>query len=64
MAMEELEGGGTIKVDDAYITESIRKPLEKIVKGYKSVSMTVFPPDVVSDTRIQDIIEYIKELSK
>ena len=57
---EKMQGGGTIKVDDAYIHESIVNPLAKIVDGY--------PPAMpsyqgrIKEEEISDIIEYLKTL--
>jgi cytochrome c oxidase subunit II len=54
----ELEGGGTVKVDDEYIRESILNPQAKIVRGYKGI-MPTFQGLVTEDQLIQ-IIEFIK----
>ena len=55
---EEMQDGLKVTVDDAYITESIKEPVKKIVKGYNPV-MPVLP---VSDEEIKNIIEYIKTI--
>ncbi|MEZ5966567.1 MAG: cytochrome c oxidase subunit II [Planctomycetota bacterium] len=55
---ERLQGGATVTVDEAYITESIKNPMAKIVEGYPP-SM---PPQQVTDEEIGFIIEYIKSL--
>ncbi len=55
---EEMQDGVKVTADDAYITESIKEPLKKIVKGYNPV-MPVLP---VSDDEIKNIIEYIKSI--
>lgn len=56
---ETMEGGETVVVDEAYITESIRDPGAKIVQGYPP-AMPPFPD--LTDQDIQDIIAYIKSL--
>lgn len=58
---ETLEDGSTITVDDAYILESIRQSTKKIVQGYPGV-MPSYGEDVISDSQVADIIEYIKTL--
>ena len=52
---EEMQDGSKVTVDDAYIGESIKEPLKKVVKGYNPI-MPVLP---VSDDEIKNIIEYI-----
>jgi cytochrome c oxidase subunit 2 len=59
---EQLEGGGTVTIDDNYIRESIMVPAAKIVAG--------FPPAMpsfqgrVSDEEMVDMLEYIKSLAE
>ena len=53
---EEMQDGLKVVVDDDYITESIKQPLKKVVKGYNPV-MPVLP---VADDEIKNIIEFIK----
>ena len=55
---EQLEGGATITVDEAYLEESIKNPTAKVVKGFPPI-MPVIP---VTDGELQDIIAYIKSL--
>lgn len=52
----ELSDGSTLKADEAYLTESIKDPKAKIVKGYPPV-MPVYP---LSDAEISDIVAFIK----
>ena len=57
---EELEDGGTVLVDDTYITESIQDPNAKITRGFTAGLM---PPTLgVKDEEIPHIIEYMKSL--
>jgi len=49
----------SIKVDDAYIKESIKNPQQKITVGFENTPMPVFP---VSDEEIDQLIAYIKTL--
>lgn len=55
---EEMEDGTVIIVDEAYLTESIKDPKAKIVKGFPP-TMPIFP---LTDEDIADIIAYIKTL--
>jgi len=55
---EQLQGGGTVQVDEAYIRESIRNPGAKIVQGYQPL----MPQLNLSDEQIDAIIAYIKTL--
>jgi cytochrome c oxidase subunit 2 len=54
----ELDNGTTVPGDDAYLTESIKDPKAKIVKGFAPV-MPVYP---FTDEEIADIVAYIKTL--
>ncbi|HVY62036.1 MAG TPA: cytochrome c oxidase subunit II [Planctomycetota bacterium] len=59
---EELVSGERVLVDEAYITESMMDPLQKVVKGYAplmpSFQGRVTPADTAS------IIEYMRSLSE
>jgi cytochrome c oxidase subunit 2 len=55
----ELADGSTVTADDAYLTESIRDPHAKSVKGYGAM-----PPNSLSDDEIAAIVEFIKSLEK
>jgi hypothetical protein len=48
-------------VDDAYIKESIYKPMAKIVQGYGPVMPAMYEGKL-TDENIADIIEYLKTL--
>jgi len=54
----ELNDGTTVTADDAYLTESIKNPAAKKVKGYTMV----MPPNALSDAQIADLVEFIKTL--
>jgi cytochrome c oxidase subunit II len=54
----ELEDGSSVTADDAYITESIKQPGAKIVKGYAPG----MPQFSLSDRQIADLVEFIKSL--
>ena len=53
-----LEGGGTVKMDEAYIKTAIQNPNSQIHAGFPP-SMPVTP---LSDKEIEGVIEYIKTL--
>ena len=55
-----LADGGTVRVDDAYLRESILMPTAKIVKGYEPI-MPAFQGQV-SEEALQQLISYIKNL--
>ena len=54
----ELEDGSTTTADDAFLTESIKDPKAKVVKGF-APTMPVYP---FTDEDIANIIAYIKTL--
>lgn len=53
-----FEDGATLVADEAYITESIKNPNAKIVKGFAPG----MPQFNLSDRQIADLIEFIKTL--
>jgi cytochrome c oxidase subunit 2 len=53
-----LADGSKVKVDDAYITNSIKDPNSQIVAGF-APGMPTLP---LTDLQIKDVIEYIKTL--
>jgi cytochrome c oxidase subunit 2 len=53
---EELQSGDKVAVDDQYITESIKLPKAKVVKGFAPL----MPPLPVSGPEILSLIEFIK----
>jgi len=56
-------GGPIIKVklDDEYFIESLKKPLDKVVKGALA---PMPPPPPVTDAEIKALLVYVKSLSK
>ena len=56
-------GGPIIKVklDDEYFIESLKKPLDKVVKGALA---PMPPPPPVPDAEIKALLAYVKSLSK
>ena len=54
----QLEGGTNVTADDAYLTESIKNPKAKIVKGFAPV-MPIYP---FTDEEISYLVAYIKTL--
>ncbi len=57
---EELEGGGTVTVDENYIRESMMLPNAKIVKGFQGVMPT--QSGQLDDEEVAGVIEYLKTL--
>jgi cytochrome c oxidase subunit 2 len=55
-----LSNGQTIKVDEAYIRESILNPTAKVVAGYEPIMPTF--QGLVTEEGILQLIEYIKSL--
>jgi len=55
----ELTDGSVVTADDAYLTESIKAPQAKIVKGFENQLMPNFG---LADNDIADIVAYIKTL--
>lgn len=58
----ELEDGTTVIADVEYLTESIKDPNAKVVKGFPAGAM---PPygSILTDENVLDIIAYIQSLS-
>jgi len=56
-------GGPIIKVklDDEYFIESLKKPLDKVVKGALA---PMPPPPPVTDDELKALLAYVKSLSK
>jgi cytochrome c oxidase subunit 2 len=57
---EQLEGGGEVIVDEAYMTESMMDPRAKVVAGFRPVMPTF--QGVISDGEVAALIQYIKSL--
>jgi len=56
----KLTTGETVKVDDAYLVESLRNSTAKVVEGYQPV----MPPyATLSDEQVNQLIAYIKSLA-
>ena len=50
-----------VKFDAAYFTESVRKPMDKVVKG----ALAPMPPTVpINDDELMALLAYVKSLSK
>jgi cytochrome c oxidase subunit 2 len=58
----ELGQRKKVKVDEAYVLESIRKPDQKKVVGFEDKQMTSFDDKMLDDRRVKAIIEYMKSL--
>jgi len=58
--VQQLEGGGSVRVDEAYIRESITNPQAKLVAGFGPI-MPTFQGQVSEDQLVQ-LIAYIKSL--
>jgi cytochrome c oxidase subunit 2 len=56
---ENLADGTTVTVDEAYLTESIKDPLAKLVEGFQPIMPTTYG---FTDEQIADLIAYIKTL--
>lgn len=54
----ELEDGTKVKVDDAYLTESIKEPSAQIVKGWADKPQ--MPTNNLTDAQIKQVIGFIK----
>jgi cytochrome c oxidase subunit 2 len=57
-----LDSGETVVADDAYLFNSIVDPQSQIVAGFDAVMPTTYS-DSLSQTEIQDLVEYIKSLA-
>lgn len=49
----------TVKVDEAYVRESIKTPQQKLAVGFENTPMPVFP---LTDEEIEQVIAYMKTL--
>ena len=58
----ELQGGGTVTVDEAYIRESIVNPQAKIVAGFQPLMPTF--QGLVTEEQLLQLIAYVKSLSQ
>lgn len=60
---EELEGGGSVVVDENYVRESLLQPGAKVVKGYPN-QMTPFAWGNQTDSNVEGIIALLKSLEE
>ena len=51
-----------VKLDDKYFVESVKKPLDKVVKG--ALAPMPPPPPPITDDDIKALMAYVKSLSK
>ena len=51
-----------VKLDDKYFVESVKKPLDKVVKG--ALTPMPPPPPPITDDDINALMAYVKSLSK
>jgi cytochrome c oxidase subunit 2 len=58
----ELQGGGTVTVDEAYIRESIVNPQAKVVAGFQPIMPTF--QGLVSEEQLLHLIAYVRSLSQ
>jgi len=56
----QLQGGGSVTVDEAYIRESILMPAAKVVTGFQPI-MPAFQ-GLVSEEQLLALVEYVKSL--
>ena len=59
---EQLQGGGTVLVDDAYVRESILLPQAKIVAGFQPIMPTF--QGLVTEEQLLQLIAYLRSLSQ
>ncbi len=60
-SVQEFNDGSSLKVDDAYLRESILEPNKKVVKDYEAEMPSFL--GILNDTEIESVILYIKSLS-
>jgi cytochrome c oxidase subunit 2 len=58
----ELQGGGSVTVDEAYLRESIVNPQAKIVSGYLPIMPTF--QGLVTEEQLLQLIAYVRSLSQ
>jgi cytochrome c oxidase subunit 2 len=57
---ESLAGGGTVRVDEEYLRESLVKPGAKVVAGFPNV----MPPVAVEERELQGLVAYLQSLAE
>lgn len=55
---ETMSDGATVRVDEAYLRESIVNPAARIVKGYQPI----MPAQQLSPTEVAQLVDYIKTI--
>ncbi|MQA40998.1 cytochrome c oxidase subunit II [Rugamonas aquatica] len=55
---ETMSDGATVRVDEAYLRESITNPAARIVKGYQPI----MPAQQLSPTEVAQLVDYIKTI--
>jgi cytochrome c oxidase subunit 2 len=55
---EVLTDGSKVTVDEAYVTESIKQPQAKVVKGFQPI----MPALAISDAELKQVIEFLKTM--
>jgi cytochrome c oxidase subunit II len=58
----ELQGGGTVTVDEAYLRESIVNPQAKIVAGFQPIMPTF--QGLVTEEQLLQLIAYVRSLGE
>jgi cytochrome c oxidase subunit 2 len=58
----DLQGGGTVTVDDTYLRESIVNPQAKIVSGFQPIMPTF--QGLVTEEQLLQLIAYVRSLSQ
>ena len=58
----ELQGGGTVVMDEAYIRESIVNPQAKVVAGYQPIMPTF--QGLVTEEQLLQLIVYVRSLGQ
>jgi cytochrome c oxidase subunit II len=58
----QLQGGGTVTVDESYVRESIVNPQAKIVNGFQPIMPTF--QGLVTEEQLLQLIAYVRSLSQ
>jgi cytochrome c oxidase subunit 2 len=58
----ELQGGGTVTVDDAYLRESIVNPAAKVVAGFQPIMPTF--QGLVTEEQLLQLIAYVRSVGQ
>jgi cytochrome c oxidase subunit 2 len=58
----ELQGGGTVTVDEAYVRESIVNPQAKVVAGFQPIMPTF--QGLVTEEQLLQLIAYVRSLGQ